>query len=58
MKKRLSKIKNWFFYRTSTHSLGEYTITDVKPRFRAIRPKRKYKTCYTIIDKDPIIITQ
>lgn len=58
MKKILSKIKNLFFYRTSTHSLGKYTVTDVKPRFRTIRPKRKYKTCYTVIDEDPITITQ
>ena len=57
MRKLLRKLRNWSFYKTSTSKCGDYTLTDVKPRFKNIRPKRKYKTMYTVVEeKAPTII--
>lgn len=56
MKKLLSKLKHYFFYKTRVSRCGDYTITDVSFRFRNIRPKRKYKTIYTVVEEEAQVI--
>ena len=48
MNKLLYKIKNWLFYKTTTRRCGDFTVTDVGPRFKFLHRKRKYKTNWSV----------
>lgn len=58
LKKLCNKLKNWLYYKTTESKLGDYTLTTVEPRFKAIKPKRKYKSAYTIIEGNDNIVIQ
>ena len=58
MKKLYNRIRNWFYYKTSTSKLEDYTLETVEPRFKAIKPKRKYKSAYAIVEGNSNIVIQ
>lgn len=52
MNKFFKKLKNLLYYRTTNERLNDYVLTTVKPRFNSIRPKRKYKSAYSVIEEE------
>lgn len=58
MKKVWNILKNWLYYKTTTSRLGDYTLTTVEPRFKAIKPKRVYKTMYSVVEGNSNVIIQ
>lgn len=41
IKRLCDKLKNWLYHKTTTSRLGDYTLTTVEPRFKAVKPKKK-----------------
>lgn len=58
MKKLWNKLRNWLYYKTTYSKLGDYTLTTVESRFEAIKPKRKYKTMYTVVKGNSNVVIQ
>lgn len=58
MKRLWNRLRNWLYYKTTESKLGDYNLTTVEPRFKAIRPKRKYKSAYTIIEGNGNVVIQ
>lgn len=52
MKKLWNRLRNWLYYKTTDSKLGDYALTTVEPRFKAIKPKRKYKTIYALFEEE------
>lgn len=58
IKKLCSKLRNWFYHKTTTSKLGDYTLTTVEPRFKTIQPKRKYKSMYAVVEGNSNVVIQ
>lgn len=58
IKKLRCKLRNWFYHKTTTSKLGDCTLTTVEPRFKTIRPKRKYKSMYAVVEGNSNIVIQ
>lgn len=58
LRKLWDKLKNWLYYKTTTSKLGDYTLETVEPRFKAVKPKRKYKSAYAIVEGNSNIVIQ
>lgn len=58
MKKLWNRLRNWLYYKTTDSKLGDYTLTTVEPRFKAIKPKRVYKTMYSVVEGNSNVIIQ
>lgn len=49
MKRLWNKLRNWLYHKVTVSKVGDYKLTTVEPRFKAIRPKRVYKTMYSVV---------
>lgn len=58
IKRLCDKLKNWLYHKTTTSRLGDYTLTTVEPRFKAVRPKRVYKTMYSLVEGNSNVVIQ
>lgn len=58
IKRLCDKLKNWLYYKTTTSRLEDYTLTTVEPRFKAVKPKRKYKTMYCVVEGNSNVVIQ
>lgn len=58
IKKLLGKLRDWFYHKTTTSKLGDYTLTTVEPRFKTIQPKRKYKSMYAVVEGNSNVVIQ
>lgn len=58
IKKICGKLRNWFYHKTTVENVGDYTLTTVEPRFKTIKPKRKYKSMYAVVEGNSNIVIQ
>lgn len=58
MKRLWNRLRNWLYYKTTESKLGDYNLTTVKPRFKAVRPRRVYKTMYSLVEGNSNVVIQ